>query len=500
MMSKKKIGALSALLLAISLTAPLIAGCGGAGDAAAGDNGISGAETAETGDAGADPAAGLPEKDLGGAEIPILTWASGDTQHLDDFIAEELNGEPLNDAVFMRNAATEERYNVKLKMIQETRSNFSTNVNNAVMAGDDIYAVVNGGIENGELMAQKGYLYDLKSLDSVRLDRPWWDQRFNSDMSICGHLFQALGDINKMDDMQTWGLIFNKHMFEDFSLGDPYSIVTGGAWTLDKMYSMMTTVSYDMNGDGRMDQNDRWGLLTEHANFIMHFFGAGEKMTRKDQNDVPYLTLNTPRGVSVLQKIFDIYHDKSSVFNAQEWESIAADSVYLEFIIPMFMDDQALFYYTGIGNTYKHLRDMESALGLMPVPKYDEAQDSYYNSVSPSWATSVCVPITCADPDRSALILESLAVDSVDTVSKAFYEVIFPNKALRDEGSMAVADLIFSTRCFDPGYINKWGDVSGIFWNLSSGTTMDFVSRYAESESKMQAAMEESIALYQDMK
>ena len=47
MMSKKKIGALSALLLAISLTAPLIAGCGGAGDAAAGDNGVSGAETAE---------------------------------------------------------------------------------------------------------------------------------------------------------------------------------------------------------------------------------------------------------------------------------------------------------------------------------------------------------------------------------------------------------------------------------------------------------------------
>ena len=492
MMLKNKICSMLAFLMIISL----FAGCGAAGEPGNADSG--GNKTAD-GEAGTNAAAELPEKDFEGAKIPILTWSSDDTSHLDDFVSEELNGEPLNDAVFERNAATEERYNVELDIIQESRSNFASTAEKAVLSADDLYAIINGSVENGESMAQKGYLYDLNSLGFISLEKPWWDQRFNSDMSICGHLFQALGDINTMDDMQTWGFIFNKKLFEDFSLGNPYSIVTGGTWTLDKMYSMMTTVSADLNGDGRMDQNDRWGLLTEHANFSIHFFGSGEKMVRKDENDVPYLTLNTERGVNVLQKTFDIYHDKSTVFNAQDWDGIAENSIYLEYMIPMFMDDQALFYFTGIGNTYKHLRDMESALGLLPVPKYDEAQDSYYNSVSPSWATTVCIPITCADPDRSALLLESLAYDSVDTVSKAFYEVIFPNKALRDEESLGIANLIFSTRCFDIGYLNKWGEVSSLFWNISSGTSMDFVSRYAESESKMQSAMNETVALYQEM-
>ncbi len=495
-MLTKKISALLALLCIASL----LAGCGSSdtpanvvtdsGETTAADSG----EAAET-----KATANLPDKDFEGAEIAILTWPSEETWYLDDFIADGIKGEPLNDAVYMRNTAVEERYHVSLKPIQQGRSDFTSSASNVIMAGDDIYAIINGSLDGGENMAQKGYLYDLTSLDYIDLDQPWWDQRFNSDMSIAHHLFQALGDINKMDDQQTWGFIFNKDMFDAFNLGNPYSIVFNGEWTLDRMYTMMTTVAGDLNGDGKMDQNDRWGLETEHANFSYHFLGAGERMVRKDANDIPYLTLNTERGVAALEKIFEYVHDKSVVFNAQDWGSIAASSIYLEYIIPMFINDQALFYFTGIGNTYKHMRDMNSAYGLLPTPKYDEAQDSYYNTVSAGWCTSVCIPVTCADPDRSAFLLEALAAESVDTVSPAFYEVIFANKALRDEESMAIAELIFQTRVFDVGFFNKWGSVTELFWNITAGSTMDFASRYASSESKMQADMEATIALYEEL-
>ena len=486
-------------LLAVLCTASLLAGCGSGDKPAAADTEKADTETAAGGETDAKATANLPAMDFGGAEITILTWPSEETWYLDDFIAEGINGEPLNDAVYMRNSTIEEKYNVKLKPIQQERSTFTTTASNSIMAADDIYAIINGSLDGGENMAQKGYLYDLYSLDYIDLEQPWWDQRFNADMSICKHLFQALGDINKMDDQQTWGFIFNKDMFEDFNLGNPYSIVFDGVWTLDRMYTMMTTVSADLNGDGKMDQNDRWGLETEHANFSFHFLGAGERMVRKDKDDVPYLTLNTERGVMALEKIFEYVHDKSAVFNAQDWSSIAASSIYLEYIIPMFINDQGLFYFTGIGNTYKHMRNMESAYGLLPTPKYDEQQDSYYNTVSAGWGTSVAIPVTCADPDRSAFLLEALAAESVDTVSPAFYEVIFANKALRDEESMAIAELIFNTRVFDSGFLNKWGKVTELFWNITAGSTMDFASRYASSESAMLADMEATIALYQAM-
>ena len=76
---------ISAALAAMIISLPL-AGCGGeapSADVAEGETGDITAASETT----ASAADSLPVKDLGGAEIPILTWASADTQNLDDFIA-----------------------------------------------------------------------------------------------------------------------------------------------------------------------------------------------------------------------------------------------------------------------------------------------------------------------------------------------------------------------------------------------------------------------------
>lgn len=53
----------------------------------------------------------LPEKDFGGAEYVISTFSLWG----DDYVfAEEQNGDVLNDAIFARNSAIEEKYNVKI--------------------------------------------------------------------------------------------------------------------------------------------------------------------------------------------------------------------------------------------------------------------------------------------------------------------------------------------------------------------------------------------------
>ena len=60
--------------------------------------------------------ADVPDNDFGGKTFDILTAGNWNNEWTEiyDFQAEEENGEPINDAVFQRNLAIEERYNVEI--------------------------------------------------------------------------------------------------------------------------------------------------------------------------------------------------------------------------------------------------------------------------------------------------------------------------------------------------------------------------------------------------
>ncbi len=485
---------LVALLLALSL-----ASCSGDSSTTdiskTADTTSSGADTTvETTESRAVP--DLPETDFDGATVTTLTWETVYSNIMNDFWATEQTGEPLNDAVYARNEYVAEKYNFSLEHVTSQRANFRSAANTAILANEDIYSILNGSIDDANYFAQNGYLYDLNSLDFIDLDKEWWDQRANEHLSIKGKIFYALGDINTMDNSQTWGFLFNKNVADDFGIDNLYQLVRDGEWTLDEMYSMMQTVSGDTNGDGVQDEKDRWGLLSEAYNYYMHFLGTGGLVAQKDENDIPYLSLDSERTIASLEKIHGIMNDRSTAFNAHHWSHIAAKSIFTDHFIPMFSNDQVLFWFTGIGNTYLDLREMESPFGILPTPKYDEAQDEYYNGIHLTWGTCVNIPISCADSERSAFILEALAAESVNTVTPAYFDIIYANKGVRDEESLEMVDIILDTRMYDIGYINNWGDVAGMFTNILSSSDMVFPSMYAAKESAIIAAMDKMIENY----
>jgi len=437
----------------------------------------------------------LPEEDFGGRELKLLTWAV-DSAAITDFCAYETNGEPLNDAIFDRNSAVEERYNMKLTIDERVRAESSGIASQAILAGEDQWGILDIGASNLLSFSKSGYLCDLLSLDYLDLEADWWDHRCIEGMSILGRLFILMGDINIFDNSETYGMIFNKEMAESFSLGSLYSLVDDGTWTIDKLYEMIQTVASDLNGDGIMDQNDRWGMFTQ-GDMCQYFLGAGERIARKDEDDVPYLTANSERGISVLEKAFELTTDSKTVFLTPKWTHLTSGNIFIDVVIPMFKNNQGLFYFTAIGNTYKHLRAMESEYGIVPVPKFEETQDEYYNGLLPSWATAVSIPVTSGDPDFSAFILEALSAESVLTVSKTYNELSFNTKGLRDEDSIRMAELISDTHSFDIGFLNDWGGIATMINGLINGTEMNFASKYASLEKSAQTALADTVEMYE---
>jgi len=108
-------------------------------------------------------------------------------------------------------------------------------------------------------------------------------------------------------------------------------------------------------------------------------------MIEKDANDLPVLALNNDRTVSVLTKVIDFLADGDAQIKADDYYGKYKD-VWTEINVNSFIEGRALYYISPI-ETVKFMRGMEANFGILPLPKYDEAQDKYFNTMQYNNAT-----------------------------------------------------------------------------------------------------------------
>ena len=435
----------------------------------------------------------LPETDFGGREFRVLVWSRDTDPLVTDFCVDGESGDPVLDAVYRRNAAVEEHYNTKIRFEESGRGDIFGTATKAIMANENNWDVIDSSISDLNTFANNGYLTDLSALDHLDLSAPWWDARFVEDMSINRKLFMILGDINVFDDSCTWAFFYNKDIAASLDITNLYERVYDGTWTVDALYGYARDAAADLDGDGTIGDNDRYGLLTERANLYFHFLGTGERVAKKGADGLPALTLYSERGATALEKIFTMMKDTGC-------SSINEDRTSGMSNVKLFRAGASLFNFGGVGGGYSHYRDMTDAFGILPVPKLDESQSEYYNGVSQYWATALGIPVTNDDPAFAAYILEALSAASVSTVTRTFNEVVFNSKGLRDEESVQMMELIARSRVYDIGYLNDWGSVQSMMNQLLTDDSLQFASRYAKLEKIMIRKMEETVSLYTDDK
>ena len=132
-------------LLAALLTLPLAA-CSSAGENAEPDAKIPDASpSAEAApetekEEVFDPWEGLPSADYEGHEFVMLIRPND--RWIADMYAAEMNGDAVNDAIFERNAAVGDHFNVKIGMKESSNYNYETDAVTSIKAGEDAYDLV----------------------------------------------------------------------------------------------------------------------------------------------------------------------------------------------------------------------------------------------------------------------------------------------------------------------------------------------------------------------
>ena len=290
---------------------------------------------------------------------------------------EEDTGEPITSAIFYRNLAVEERFDVKITEIEHT----SAEAKAVITAGtaDDMDLILTDG---GEAIGfiQNNNVYDLNTVDYIDLDKPYWDQNARKYLSIAGHYYGGVGDFLTTSLDETVGLFFNRALLESYNLEDPYELVNTNKWTLDKFAEMGASVSTDLNGDGKFNDQDRYSLLGIRFNvYPMFIYGTGESYVKKDENDIPYLSTNSERFMSAYEKVVDICHSDGDNFFYDadiRTSTMGVENHRVQEI--MFPNNQALFWVECVCWA-RELRAMEQNFGVVVPPMYDETQEQYYS-------------------------------------------------------------------------------------------------------------------------
>jgi len=432
--------------------------------------------------------ANLPEADYGGYEFKILTsnWFGADLEAR-QAPEEEQNGDPINDALYVRDKLIEDKYNIEIKYtVINDETQLLTTSNRVVKAGDDEFDFVLGNkmvVASG--LSQNGAIYDFNVMPNVDLSKEWWSKYAIRDLTINGKFYFAAGDISARYPIAPYLMMFNKKVFADMGIEYPYQIVYDGNWTLDELMNLIKDKTRDLNGDGIFDKTDFYGMAVDgYPLSFMHSCGEG---IIKIADGMPVLNIKNDRTLAVMDKLASFWSDPNYMVGSKKYV------VYEE--VKIFTEDRAMIVSTTVADVSLY-KSMDSDFGVLPLPKYDANQPEYYSAVNPYASPSVCVLKTAGNIERTGMVIEALAAAGKYTSTPAVYDITLKTKYARDEDSAAMLDLICAGSRYDFATFYNWGDILTQFTNTFNDGS-NFISKFESIEARVQAAMEKTIAVFE---
>lgn len=393
--------------------------------------------------------------DLGGRTIRLLT-RRGDPDCKLEFDVTEQTGDIVEDAVYKRNITVSEKYNFNLQLVggEDAPHASGTVVNEAlqssVLAGSNDYDLIGNHMSQGTTAVLQGLLLNLRSVDYLDFDQPWWNSSYLDAVTIHNKTYLAAGELALMMVSNVFGTYFNKTIYNNYYPGeDLYEIVNSGGWTMDLLSKYCSGVYSDVNGSGLPDDGDQFGMIYEIRQVHADAFAGGARIQYttfdKDANTCKW-TLENERTATFLDKMKSMVFDNPGTFPVPQTRAhITKDILY-------FLRDDLALFTVDILYCASVLRDMESDYGIVPLPKLDETQDDYSSQLGNSF-TVFGIPVTCDRPDEIGAAMEGLCAESYRTVTPTYFEQALKVKYARDNEASQMLDICVGNLYFDTAVV-----------------------------------------------
>ena len=411
--------------------------------------------------------------DYGKAEYRVLS--AGNIVY-EDFTADEESAQPLDEAQYKRKKLVEQNYNVVIN--EDVKQAYSsgngpgfTAVYTSTFSGTSTYSAALIAGYDVSVLAYCGCLYDMNSAPGINLEKSWWDQKANEALGINDLVFFTAGDYTFADNDSAYVIMFNKKILADYGLPNPYDMVYGNQWTLENFGNLCKTVTEDIDNNGIMDENDRYGLLVWVDSLLGMVNAAGQRCCEINESGEIVLTLYNETTLDAVDRFLAIALDKQY---ALQYQSIQNNVAFEE---KLWSGGHGLFWTTHMGNVPR-FREMESDFGLLPYPKLTATQENYYSTVTPYNSQFVCIPIVQDNIERTGVVTEAIAYYGKKDVLPVYYDVNLKGRVSRDAESSDMLDIIFDNLVYDIGFLYQIGPYNKNFNYMVSRGTTNFNSVY----------------------
>jgi len=409
-----------------------------------------------------------------------------------ELFAESENGDIINDAVFKRNRAVEERLNLKMNLIQtppwQEYETTASMIRNSVLAGDGAYDLVYGWSAQMPHLSAEGLYLDFNEVPYLDLTAPWWAQSIIKEGTIANKLHFLIGDANLSMMMCYSAMLVNNQLQKEYGLPDIYEVVFDGKWTLDYMNNLVRDIYKDLNGNGAADENDQFGCAFDNVNQVDGFMQASNiKLISKDSDDIPYFDVEMEKVNVLVEKTYNLLYENPGVMTFAIDGSVSC-------IMDMFTNNQTLMVPIVLDHVVSRYKGMEADYSIIPYPKFDEAQDKYYSRIQDG-ATFLSVPVNCDKLEMVGAYMEAMGSESYKNLTPVYFDIAMKVKYTRDETSSKMLDIVREGAYlnFASIYNVRIGAPWNLLRNMMDVKKNNFTSWFERNEPMMKSRLNEVI-------
>ena len=425
-------------------------------------------------------------EDLGGYVYRILASTNGATDHEFFYCTEQsMDTNYVSASLYARQQLLERELNVATEFTLD--SDYMDTITVSAQVGDPLCDVIRVKSSDLSKLALRGALVNLLDQDAFNLDASYWDQRLIDEYRIDNILFALGGEIDTNDDMQTLVVMFNEKLWSDYGLtaeyGTAYQMVESMNWTYETMFEMTKGLGLDRNSDGKMDERDTYGMVTETYAPYYFFLGSGMKILNNQQGGLTYALSDSATYSQMYNALEELMQmsNTDDIMMANDGKSVSEGSVWTAGA-NVFHNDGALFRTTTLSAVGRHY-DMVSNYSLLPIPASTEDQDGYYCWVSAGF-NALGIYRYVDDTNLTARITEFLAYYSLYgtyTLHDAFYGDLATQRLCRNDDAYKMLDLIFSSKTYDVDSVFGITGIGDAYANLIAKDNYTALSSTLES-------------------
>lgn len=308
--------------------------------------------------------------------------------------------------------------------------------------------------DNLMTLAINGYCSNLNAIDTLGLEKDWWSQMINKQLTFKGALYITAGPVSQWYYGAPIAMAFNKDMMTAFGVPDIYGLVQSGDWTLETLRKICTEYGVYSEEEGRYAIS----YANKVAQYALYVSAGGQFATVSDERGIE-VTLGNENSVNIMNKILLAFDPATSYGNT------VSESAKI------FTDSNALFWRATVGYFETYLPSSTIDYGVIPCPKYDTVQKEY---ISCGWASSnFCVAIpNYLSGDRlawSGLFTEAYSFLGYDMLKPVKYDSIVKYQVANDPIGSEMLDIIFGNVYFDINQIANFGGSIDVVDNVLTG-------------------------------